>query len=125
MSTHITGTKSPAPAGPYSHVVRMGGFVATAGQVGIDPATGTPAGDDVQSQTRQALRNLLSALAGAQVPPSQILRITVYLTDPAHFTAMNEVYAETLESPYPARTTVYVGLNPGLLIEVDALAISS
>ncbi len=125
MSIHTTGAGSPAPAGPYSHVVQRGGLVVTAGQVGVDPGTNSPVGDDVRSQTRQALTNLISALAEARVPASNILRINVYLTDPRHFAAMNEVYAEMLEPPYPARTTVYVGLNPGLLVEVDALAVSS
>lgn len=124
MNAHITGTQSPPPAGPYSHVVRLGGVVATAGQVGIDPQTGHPVGDDVASQTSQAIDNLVAALADAEVTLADVLRVNVYLTDPSHFAAMNEAYAQKMTEPYPARTTVYVGLNPGLLVEIDALAVA-
>jgi 2-iminobutanoate/2-iminopropanoate deaminase len=47
----------------------------------------------------------------------------VYLTDPSQFTEMNDVYSSFVQTPYPARTTVYVGLPAGMLVEIDALAV--
>jgi 2-iminobutanoate/2-iminopropanoate deaminase len=111
----------PAPAGPYSHAVRIGALGHTAGQVGVDATTGAVAGPDCASQTRLALENLRRALAMLGAGPADVLRCGVYLTDVDDFAAMNEEYARFFTKPYPARTTVYVGLPPGLLVEVDAL----
>ena len=113
---------APAPAGPYSHAVRIGPFVHTAGQVGVDPATRAPR-DGIEAQTRQALENVSAALEAAGASMADVLRVGVYLTRAEDFAAMNAVYREFFDSPYPARSTVYVGLNPGLLVEIDALAV--
>lgn len=112
----------PAPAGPYSQVVRIGSLLAVSGQVGIDPASGQ-VHSTAAAQTRQALTNLRTALAGFGARPADVLRVGVYLTDVGDFDAMNEVYAQSFDAPPPARTTVYVGLPPGLLVEIDALAV--
>lgn len=118
----FTPDEAPAPAGPYSHAVRIGSFVHTAGQVGVDPVT-RAARDGIEAQTRQALENVRAALHAAGADMRDVLRVGVYLTDPQDFQAMNAVYREFFSEPYPARSTVYVGLNPGLLVEIDALAV--
>lgn len=118
----FTPERAPATAGPYSHAVRIGPFVHTAGQVGVDPAT-RQAREGVEAQTRQALDNLRAALAAAGASMDDVLRVGVYLTRAEDFAAMNAVYREFFDAPYPARSTVYVGLNPGLLVEIDALAV--
>ncbi|MEO6411195.1 MAG: Rid family hydrolase [Pedococcus sp.] len=123
--TRIAGdaTGLPTPAGPYSHSVRIGELGHTAGQVGIDPATGAVAGSDCVTQTRQALANLAEALAALGAGPQDVLRCSAYLTTVEDFPAMNEEYARFFTEPFPARTTVYVGLPPGLLVEIDALVV--
>lgn len=122
--TRIAGeaTGLPAPAGPYSPSVRMGDWVHTAGQGGATP-DGVLA-DDVESQTAQCLDNVLAALAACGADESEVFKVTVYLTERDHFAGMNKVYAEKLTAPYPARTTVFVGLAEGLLVEIDAVACS-
>jgi reactive intermediate/imine deaminase len=115
-------SKSPAPGGPYRHAVRRGSVLAIAGQVGVDRVTRRPVGD-VVAQTRQALVNLTTALEEAGASWADVIRVGAYLTDAAHFAAMNEVYREVVPEPFPARTTVYVGLNPGLFVEFDAIAV--
>ena len=112
---------APPPAGPYSQAVRAGSFVLCAGQSG-HAADGTIA-DGVTEQTEQCLANVLAALAAAGAAEGDVVRVGVYLTDVAHFAAMNEVYARVFGTPYPVRTTVFVGLPPGMLIEVDAMAV--
>jgi reactive intermediate/imine deaminase len=119
----ISTPAAPAPAGPYSQAVRVGGMVAVAGQVGIDPVTGDVAGDDITSQTRQAITNLEAVLGAAGATLADVVRVGVFLTDLVDFAAMNEVYAELVPEPRPARTTVGVALPGGLRIELDALAI--
>ena len=112
---------APQPAGPYSQSTRVANIVQSAGQVGYRP-DGTLV-DGVGEQTRQALRNVLAVLAASGAAETDIVSMRVYLTDVAHFPEMNEAYAELLSEPYPSRTTVYVGLRPGQLVEIDALAV--
>ncbi len=67
---------------------------------------------------------MLEAVRAGGGTEADIIKVTVYLTDTAHFAAMNEVYRETFSEPYPARSTVYLTLPAGMLIEVDALAVA-
>lgn len=112
---------APSPAGPYSQSTRIGNIVQSAGQVGVRP-DGTLV-DGVGEQTRQALRNVLAALAASGADETDIISVRVYLTDTAHFAEMNAAYETMLSEPYPSRTTVYVGLRAGYLVEIDALAV--
>ena len=116
-----TTDQAPSPAGPYSQSIRAGNIVVCAGQGGAVPS-GEMA-EDITAQTEQCLRNVLAALAASGAQEPDIVRVNVYLTDVTHFAAMNEVYARTFSQPYPARTTVYVTLPAGMLIEVDAMAV--
>lgn len=117
----VHSDSAPPPGGPYSQAIRAGGVIATAGQVGLDPASGAMAGPDVRTQARQALRNTFAVIEAAGARPEDIIRAGVFLTEVDDFAAMNEVYAELMPRPYPARTTVYVGLPPGVKVEIDAL----
>lgn len=124
--TEIVTDRAPKPPAKFSQGVRKGGILQTAGQVGADPATGSVAGPGLTEQTRQALRNLQAVLEEGGSSWADVVMMRVYLTDTAHFAGMNAVYNEwfsALEGPYPARTTVYVGLPAGLLVEIDALAV--
>jgi 2-iminobutanoate/2-iminopropanoate deaminase len=112
---------APPPAGPYSSCVRIGDIVAAAGQAGFD-ATGALV-DGIAAQTRQTLRNLLANLESGGATSNDVISVRVFLTDPSQFAVMNEAYAEFFDDPYPARTTVYVTLPPGMLVEIDALAV--
>ena len=120
----IQGTTADAPpqAGPYSQSVRIGSIVSCAGQAGF-----TQAGelvDGVAGQTRQALENIRATLAAVDATMGQVAHVRVYLIHPRQFDEMNTVYEEFFDAPYPARTTVYVTLPDGLLVEIDALAVS-
>ncbi|HVV12410.1 RidA family protein [Amycolatopsis sp.] len=119
----ISTERAPKPAANYSPGVRKGNLLQVAGQVGFDPKTGEPAGPTVTEQARQAFANVEAVLAAAGSSFDDVIMVRVYLTDPAHFGEFNEVYNELVREPYAARTTVYVGLPPGLLVEIDALAV--
>jgi 2-iminobutanoate/2-iminopropanoate deaminase len=114
---------APAPVGPYSQSVRVGDLVAAAGQAGVDPATGELVSADVSEQTDQTLRNIAACLAASGAGLDDVIRVDVYLTSTDDYAAMNAVYARWFTEPYPARTTVYVGLAAGLKVEITALAV--
>ena len=119
----ISTANAPKPAAAYSQAVRKGNILQVAGQVAIDPKTGDVAGATVTEQARQVLANLGAVLDAAGSGPEDVVMIRVYLTDAAHFAEFNEVYNAWATEPYAARTTIYAGLAPGLLVEIDALAV--
>jgi len=99
-------------------------LVMVSGQGATDPATGELAGPDVESQTRQVLRNMQAILEAAGSDLSRVLRCGVFLVDLRDFEKMNRVYAEVFGDHRPARTTVQVASlpDPGLRVEIDAIA---
>jgi 2-iminobutanoate/2-iminopropanoate deaminase len=124
MTTRAIRTdRAPLPVASYSQAVQAGNALQVAGQVGIDPQTGGLAGDGVEEQTRQALDNLVAILEEAGAGLRDVIMVRAYLTDRAHFAAFNEVYSGYVAEPFPARTTVFVGLAEGMLVEIDALAV--
>ncbi|WP_031468906.1 RidA family protein [Sciscionella sediminilitoris] len=118
----FSSPNAPSPAAKYSPAVRKGNMLQISGQVGFDPS-GTLVGDSVDAQTRQAFANVNTLLAEAGASIDDVIMLRVYLTDPGHFAEMNAAFAEYVTEPFPARTTVYTGLNPGILVEIDALAV--
>lgn len=121
----IVTEAAPAPAGPYSHVAFSGPVLAFAGQAGIDPVTGELVGADITRQTEQTFANIRAVLDAADAASGDIVQVRVFLADLADFDAMNVVYKEQFDEPYPARTTVGATLPEGLLIEIDVLAVRS
>ncbi|MBQ0967957.1 MULTISPECIES: RidA family protein [Streptomyces] len=123
MSRTIISTKdAPVLPAPLSQGVRKGGLVQVAGQLPLDPTTGNIVGSTVAEQTAQVLRNVTAVLEAAGASLEDVLILRVYLADPAHLAEMNQAYAEAVGEPFPARTTVYMPLPPGMLVEIDALA---
>lgn len=121
----INTAAAPAPAGPYSHVAFSGSVMAFAGQAGIDPVTGELVGADITSQTAQTFANIHAVLDAAGATSGDVIQVRVFLADLADFDAMNAVYKEQFDEPYPVRTTVGVTLPEGLLVEIDVLAVRS
>ncbi|HEX6339500.1 Rid family detoxifying hydrolase [Umezawaea sp.] len=114
---------APKPIAKFSQAVRKGNILQVAGQVAFDAETGAIVGDTVKEQTAQTLRNVATVLEAAGASFDDVVMLRVYLTDTAHFGEMNDAYGEFMTEPYSARTTVYVGLPAGLLVEIDALAV--
>ncbi|MFZ5919123.1 MAG: RidA family protein [Chloroflexota bacterium] len=119
----ISTDKAPAAVGPYSQGIRTTGLVFTAGQLGMDPATGKLVDGGVEAQTRQALTNLSAVLEAAGTSLAHVLKVTVFLQDMGDFKAMNGVYAQFFGSAPPARSAVEVAALPiGGLVEIEAVA---
>jgi 2-iminobutanoate/2-iminopropanoate deaminase len=115
---------APAAAGPYSQAIRAGDLVFTAGQLGLDPATGEFVGPDVASQAEAALRHIGAILAAAGSGLDRLAKVTVYLADIGDWPAVNEVYARLVPEPYPARSAFAVkDLPKGARVEIEAVAV--
>jgi 2-iminobutanoate/2-iminopropanoate deaminase len=114
------GNVSP-PVGAYSPAVKAGGFVFVSGQIPRDPVSGELVGDDVESQTRQVIRNIERALEAADASLSDVVSMVVYLADVDDWGRFNTVYKELMSPPYPTRTAVGANLR-GILIEISAVA---
>lgn len=109
--------------GPYSHAAEIDGLVFLSGQTPMDSSTGTLAAGGIEGQTRQCFKNLFSVLEAAGLTPEDVLKVNVFLTDMADFSAMNEVYKAQFSEPYPARSTVGVRELPlGAKVEIEMVA---
>lgn len=114
---------APKAIGPYSQGTVAGGFLFTAGQIALDPATMTVMADGVTEQTERVFANLHAILAAAGSDFSRVVKANVYLTDMADFGAMNAVYEQRFGVHRPARSTVAVaGLPKGVRVEIDLIA---
>ncbi|HEX2716053.1 MAG TPA: RidA family protein [Gemmatimonadaceae bacterium] len=124
MSTKTIHTSNaPAAIGPYSQAVAANGFLFTAGQIALDPASGQVVAGDVVAQTERVLANLAAILEAAGVSFRDVVKTTVFLADMADFPRMNEVYARAFGDTRPARSTVQAaGLPRGVLVEIEAVA---
>jgi 2-iminobutanoate/2-iminopropanoate deaminase len=122
----IQTDKAPAAIGPYSQAIRVGGFVFTAGQIAIDPATGEFIAGSVAEQTEQVFKNLRAVLEAAGSGLDKIVKTTVFLADMKEFAQMNEVYAKFFSEAPPARSTVAAaGLPRDARVEIEAIALVS
>ncbi len=120
----VSTEKAPAAVGPYSQAVRIGDLVYTAGQIPLDPATGTLVSGAIEAQTRQVLSNLSAVLEAAGSGLDSIVKMTVFMTDLGQFQQMNAVYAEFFPGDPPARSAVEVSALPlGVTIEMEAVAV--
>ena len=120
----IVAKDAPKAIGPYSAGVRVGDFVFTAGQLGIDPLTGQFVSDEVVEQTRQALKNLKAILEAGGTALENVVKTTVFLRDMDDFSAMNDVYAEFFTEDFPARSAVQVARLPkDAAVEIEAVAV--
>jgi reactive intermediate/imine deaminase len=126
MKSAIQTRDAPEAIGTYSQAIRVenaapGSTVYISGQIGLDPATMQMA-EGIDAQTHRVFRNLAAVAAAAGLGLEQAVRMTVYLTDLAHFARVNEIMAQYVKEPYPARAAVGVaGLPRGALVEIDAI----
>ena len=120
----IKSDKAPAALGPYSVAVKAGQFVYSAGQLGLDPATGDFVEGGIEAQTRQALENLKAVLEAAGSKLSKVVKTTVFLLDMNDFGAMNGVYGEYFTKNFRARSAVQVARLPkDGLVEIEVIAL--
>lgn len=118
----ISAPDAPEAVGPYVHAVRAGGLLFCSGQIPLDPRTGELVGDSAAEQAGRCLENLAAVCMAAGATLGDAVRLTVYMTDMASFSAVNEVYASFFESDPPARVAIGVAALPrGAKVEIDAV----
>lgn len=123
MKSIVNTEKAPGAIGPYSQAVTTGNLIFVSGQLPLDPATGAfPEG--IAAQTRQSLTNAKNILEAAGSSMDNVVKTTVFLSDIANFSAMNEVYGTFFtEGNYPARSAFEVACLPkNALVEIEIIA---
>ncbi len=110
--------------GPYSQAVLAGDLIFTSGLVGVDPATGKPAGDAFLPQARQAFKDLRALLVDAGSGMERVVKTTCYLAEPDAFAQLNDLFAEFFPQQPPVRSTLIVALPRGMKFSIDAIAMA-
>ena len=122
MKQAISTDKAPAAIGPYSQGIVAGSTLYISGQIPVDPATGKIS-DSIEDQAKQSLTNISQILAAYGLTMNNVVKTTVFLTDLNDFAAVNTIYAEFFEEPYPARSCVEISKIPkGCKIEIECIA---
>lgn len=120
----IQTKRGASPLGAYSQGWRAGDFIFVTGSGPIHPVTGKLVGDTIEQQTEQTIDNIATILEADGASLSDVVKVTVHLSDTSLFARYNEAYARKFSKPYPVRTTVGSDLKhaPGMLIEIDCIA---
>ena len=122
----IKPANGPKAIGPYSPAVKLGDFVYLSGQIPVDPVTNDLVQGDIRKQTHQVMQNIITILDEMGLETRHVVKTTVFLTDMGNFAAMNEVYAQYFDDPYPSRSCVQVGALPkGAEVEIECLVIDT
>lgn len=120
--TTIATDAAPAAVGTYSQAVVHGGTVYISGQLPLLPNSGELLTGDFRQQLSQVFSNLAAIAAAAGTSLDNALKLTVYLTDLGHFAEVNQVMAEVISEPWPARAAIQVSALPkGAEVEIDAI----
>ena len=121
---YINGINSaPKAVGPYSQAVKYGDLYFLSGQIALNPETGQLAGDSIEIQTEQVLKNIQAVLKSQNLNFSNVVKTTIFLTDLAHFKTVNSIYEEWLGESKPARSTIQVaGLPLNSIVEIEMIA---
>lgn len=119
----ITTDDAPEALGPYSQGIRDGDTVYVSGQGPLDPETGDIVGDTAAAQAERTLENVAAILEAAGTALDDVVKATVFLTDMDNYDGVNEVYAEFMTDPFPARSAVEVADLPvDIEVEIEVIA---
>ena len=124
MKREIIATDTaPQAIGPYSQGVRAGELVFFSGQIALRPETGEMVGSDAAAQTEQVMANIAALLEAGGLTFAEVVKSTIFLTNLADFSVVNEIYGRRFPAAPPARSTVEVrGLPRGALVEIEVIA---
>jgi 2-iminobutanoate/2-iminopropanoate deaminase len=124
MPRNIVKTSSaPAPPPTYSQAVRAAGLVFVSGTGPHDPVTGKIAGDTIQEQTKQCLKNISAILEAAGTSLERVVSATVILLEESDFAGMNEEWVKWFPTDPPARQGAKLPVRiPGLKVSIAVIA---
>jgi 2-iminobutanoate/2-iminopropanoate deaminase len=121
----IITDKAPKAIGPYSQGVKAGSLIFFSGQIPLDPETGEMAGKGIAEQTERVMENIAALLEVAGLSFADVVKSTIFLTDLANFTTVNDIYGRRFQADPPARSTVEVkGLPRGAGVEIEVIALA-
>ena len=124
--TIISTPDAPGAIGTYNQAVLTGDTLYISGQIPLDPQTGEVVAGDFRARATQVFENLSAIARAADMTLADAVKITIYLTDLGEFASVNEVMAEHVSEPYPARAAVQVAALPkGVDVEADAILVRS
>lgn len=118
----VSTNQAPAAVGPYSQAIRAGDFLFVSGQIPLVPETGLLVSENIGEQTEQVMKNLKAVCEAGGGGLNKVTKCTIFLTDLAHFQAVNEIYARHFGDHKPARSTIQVSALPrGAAVEIEAI----
>jgi 2-iminobutanoate/2-iminopropanoate deaminase len=125
MKRIIFTPNAPAPIGPYNQAILIGNTLYTSGQIPSNPATGAIVTKGIEAETEQVMQNLKAVLNAAEMGFENVVKTTIFITNMADFTAINNVYGAYFdEATAPARETVQVAALPkNVNIEISMIAV--
>ena len=119
----VSTEKAPASIGPYSQAIVAGGVLYTSGQIPVNPETNAIAGNTIEEQAEQVMKNLGAVLAEAGTTFEKVVKTTCFIADMGDFAKFNEIYAKYFTEK-PARSCVAVKTLPkNVLCEVEVIAV--
>jgi 2-iminobutanoate/2-iminopropanoate deaminase len=119
----INITAAPAPIGPYNQAIKTGNLLFISGQIALVPGTDTLIIATLADETHQVMKNLSAILESENAGFANVVKTTIFLSDMAHFSSVNEVYGQYFIGDYPARETVAVkGLPKNVNVEISMIA---
>ncbi len=126
MDKQVIQTNSaPAPIGPYNQAIKAGNLLFISGQVAINPANNELVNGSIEDETHQVMNNLKAILKEAGFGFDNVAKTTIFLSDMALFSAINEIYGKYFSGDFPARETVAVkGLPKNVNVEISMIAVA-
>ena len=119
----INITSAPAPIGPYNQAIKTGNLLFISGQIALVPGTDTLLNATIADETHQVMKNLSAILESENAGFANVVKTTIFLSDMALFSSVNEVYGQYFTGDYPARETVAVkGLPKNVNVEISMIA---
>lgn len=119
----IRASSAPEPIGPYNQAVKINGMLFASGQIAINPLNGELVLGNLESETQCVMNNLKAVLNAADMDFGHVIKVSIFLTDMADFSTVNEVYGRYFEDNYPARETVEVSALPkNVNVEISLIA---
>ena len=119
----ISTAGAPAAVGPYSQGIVVDGFLFSAGQAALDPATGALVDGGIEAETERVMASLTAVLDAAGCAWGDVVKTTIFIVDMGDFAAVNAIYGRFVSDPPPARSTVGVAALPkGAHVEIEVIA---
>lgn len=119
----LSTQKAPAAVGPYSQGIQTGNLFFLSGQLGLNPETGKMVEGGIEKQTHQVFKNIQAVLESEGLTLNNVVKVLVLLSDINDFAAVNAIYGEYFNEPYPARSAFQVAALPlGGQIEIEVIA---